>query len=100
METLLLLAMMATIAFASTPSFAQGASNSAPGQKMRATPRKEDKGASTFAPRVTEPRRPRSKNPEALRSLLPARRADRVQRPTGANMCPQASPMNCGRLRL
>lgn len=50
MKSILTLAVMAAIAFASTPSFAQGSSKSAPGQQMRNTDVKEDKGASTFAP--------------------------------------------------
>lgn len=70
MKTLLLLAMMAVIAFASTPSFAQGASNLAPGQKMRDTPRKEDKGASIFAP-GQKAKKTTVKEPKGASTLAP-----------------------------
>jgi len=50
MKALACLTAIGFVFLATSPISAQGASKSAPGQKMQQTPLKEDKGASTFAP--------------------------------------------------
>lgn len=79
MKTVVMLTLMAVIAFASTASFAQGASKAAPGQQMRQTPLKEDKGASTFAPGQKAKKTPK-KEPKGASSFAPGHTSGKSSR--------------------